>query len=107
MAYRLARTELETLAKLGAAARLDQLERERSAILRAFPEFRGGRAASRGVASDPNRGETPARVESPEAGSTRRRRRSTMSAAGRRAVSVRMKKYWAQRRKQKGVAAAR
>jgi hypothetical protein len=34
--------------------------------------------------------------------SGRRRRRRTMSAAGRRAVSVRMRKYWAERRKAKG-----
>ena len=76
----LSRSEMKRLARLGAKARLEELRAEEAAIRRAFPDlFRGG--ASAGGAS----------------GSTRRRR--GMSAAARKAVSERMKKYWAARRK--------
>jgi len=86
----LSRDELRRLARLGAKSRLEELRREEAAIRRAFPElFRGG---GRGAAAD----EAPAR-----AGGRRRRRRSRMSAAARKAVSERMKKYWASRRKSK------
>ena len=78
----LSRNELQQLARLGAKSRLEELRREEAAIRRAFPDlFRGGRAA---------------------AGSGAPRRRRSMSAAARRAVSERMKKYWAGRRKNKG-----
>jgi len=80
MAANMDRTELIRLARLGAEARLVALERERAEILRNFPELKNGRAV-RGVAAAP------------------RRRRSHMSAAARKAVSIRMKKYWASRRK--------
>ena len=81
----LSRDELQRLARLGAKARLEELQREQTAIRQAFPElFRG--SAGR-----------------PAAGAKRRRRRSrNMSAAARKAVSIRMKKYWAERRKAKG-----
>ena len=75
------RKELE---RLGAQARLDQLQSEIAAIRRAFPGLGRGRPPAAA-------GEAPGR-----------RRRSRMSAAARRAVSVRMKKYWAARRKAKG-----
>jgi hypothetical protein len=76
------RKELE---RLGAQARLNQLQSEMAAIRRAFPGLgRGPRPAADG-----------------EGGGPRKRRRSRMSAAARRAVSVRMKKYWAARRKAK------
>jgi hypothetical protein len=78
--------ELRRLARLGAIARLEQLKQEEAAIRAEFPELfgRGRRAA--GVAS-------PAKP-------ARRRRR--MSSAARKAVSERMRKYWAERRKAKG-----
>ena len=74
------RKELE---RLGAQARLDQLSAEIAAIRRAFPGLGRGRRPSAVGDAPP------------------RRRRSRMSAAARRAVSVRMKKYWAARRKAK------
>jgi hypothetical protein len=80
--------ELRRLAQLGAGARLAELERERAALLRLFP---GLRAATRRSSSD---GTT----------ATRRKRRG-MSAAERKAVSIRMKRYWAQRRKAKAAKA--
>ena len=77
------RQELFRLARLGAEARLRALEIERTQILRSFPGLKAGAtAASTGAAG---------------AGPARRRRQ--MSAAERRSVSVRMKKYWAERRR--------
>ena len=72
--------DMKSLAKEGAKARLWQLETEKNDLLRAFPDLRDG---------------TSSRVTSQE-GSRRGRRR--MTAAERRSVSVRMKKYWAERR---------
>jgi hypothetical protein len=80
--------ELKRLARLGAAARLAELNRERAALLRNFPGLR--------AASDDS---SPAEEGTGRGG--RRRRRGGMSAAARRAVSVRMRKYWAARRKAK------
>ncbi len=89
---------LRRLAKLGAQARLEQIEMERQAIVAAFPDLaapRRGRAAS-------------ARTQAPKAeapvAAKRRRRRSKMTPAQRREVSERMTKYWAERRKAKGKA---
>jgi hypothetical protein len=83
----LTRNELQHLARLGAKARLEELRQEEAAIRRAFPDLfsRGG-----------SRQDAPAG----KAGRTRRRRK--MSAAARKAVSDRMRKYWADRRKAKG-----
>jgi hypothetical protein len=87
MAVQLDREELVRLARLGAEARLGALEAERAQILRSFPELanraRGADAGGRRAEGAPARG-----------------RRRQMSAAERKAVSVRMKKYWAARRKQ-------
>jgi hypothetical protein len=92
----LSRKELKGLARLGAKSRLEELRREETAIRRAFPDLFRGRGSSQAAASD----------ASAEAGGDgrrrrRRRRRSTMSPAARKAVSERMKKYWASRRKTK------
>jgi hypothetical protein len=82
----LSRDELQRLARLGAKSRLEELRREEAAIRRTFPDLSGrgrGRQAGLGPA----------------------RRRRGMSAAARRAVSVRMKKYWAKRRQEKAAKA--
>ena len=81
--------QLRRLARLGATARLEELHQEESAIRAAFPELfgRGRRAAGNGGAGA---------ASAPAAGGARRRR---MSAANRKAVSERMRKYWAERRK--------
>ena len=79
--------QLRRLARLGAMARLEQLRQEEAAIRGEFPELFGrGRQAQRGDGQL----------------TSGRRRRRAMSAAARRAVSVRMRKYWAARRKAKG-----
>jgi hypothetical protein len=77
--------QLRRFARLGAMARLEQLKMEEAAIRAQFPELfgRGTRAASAAPVS-------------------KRGGRKPMSAAERRAVSARMKKYWAARRKAKG-----
>ena len=85
--------QLRRLARLGAMARLEQMRAEESAIRAEFPELfgRGGRRAD----GTDNATAAPAAKR-------RRRRRPAMSAAGRKAVSERMRKYWAERRKSKG-----
>src|SRR5581483_249050 len=86
----MAKFDLQNYARLGAEARLRQLDEERSAILAAFPDLRTGGAATR-------RGRRP-RVAAAATASTGRRRRRRMSPAQRKAVSERMRKYWASRR---------
>jgi hypothetical protein len=84
------RQELQRLARLGARARLEELRLEEAAIRRAFPDlFRGGRG----------RKQASATASESSTATRRRRRRSKMSAAARKAVSDRMKKYWAERRR--------
>jgi hypothetical protein len=77
------------LARLGAVARLEQLHQEEAAIRSEFPELfgRGRRAAAVTV-------EKPAKRK-------RARNRKPMTAAQKKAVSERMRKYWAERRKGK------
>ena len=81
--------QLRRLARLGAVARLEQLRQEEAAIRGEFPELfgRGRRGAEEGQVA-----------ESAAAGG---RRRKAMSPANRKAVSERMRKYWAERRKAK------
>jgi hypothetical protein len=89
----LSREDLQRLARLGAEKRLEDLRKEEAAILAAFPGLRsaGRRRRTRGQGA-------PAEA----AGTVRRRRRRfKMSAAQKKAVSERMKKYWASRRKAK------
>ncbi len=77
--------QLRRLARLGAIARLEQLKQEEAAIRAEFPELFGrGRRAGVAEAAKPGR------------------RRRRMSSAARKAVSERMRKYWAERRKAKG-----
>lgn len=83
--------QLRRLARLGAMARLEQLRQEEAAIRAEFPELFGrgarGAAGAGGGARKQKR---------------KRRRGGNMSAAARKAVSERMRKYWAERRKAKG-----
>lgn len=86
---------LRGFARIGAMRRLEELRQEVANIRAVFPElFRGGRRA----------GGSPAASAAGEEGRGRRRRRRrwNMSPAQRRAVSERMKRYWAARRKAKG-----
>jgi hypothetical protein len=80
----LSQEQLRRLARLGAIARLEQLREEEAAIRSEFPELFG-----RGRREQVSTGQI----------ARRRRRRRAMSAAARKAVSERMRKYWAERRK--------
>jgi hypothetical protein len=87
------RDTLRAYARVGAMRRIEELRQEMSTIQRAFPElFRGGKSAfGRGGSAAGTDGEVK-----------RARKRFRMSAAQRKAVSERMRKYWAARRKAKG-----
>lgn len=84
--------DLRRWAAVGAQARLEEMERERAAIFRAFPELRARRVrnleASFGVQ------ESAVHI----AGQPRRRK---MSAAGRKAISEAAKRRWAKVRAEK------
>jgi hypothetical protein len=92
----LSRDELQRLARLGAQARIEELKREEDSIRRAFPDLFGGRRGRRG-----RRAAGAQASDGAIATGQRKRKRGRMSAAARRAVSARMKKYWAERRKSK------
>lgn len=94
----MAKFDLKEYARRGAEARVAELQAELATIFRAFPDLRVGRAGRR--ASAP--------VAAGTAGQTARaRRRRTMTAAQRKAVSARMKKYWAERRNAKSAKSAK
>ena len=104
MATDLSREDLRRLARIGAARRLEELRREEAAIRAAFPDLdeaprrrTGGRASGRTSAAG-----APAERKSDAAAAGGRKRGYKMSAAQKRIVSERMKKYWAARRKAKG-----
>src|ERR1044072_2057288 len=90
VAKRIAQAELRALALVGARARLMTLRTEIASLVRLFPEL--------GRGSQPTAGD--------EEGGTKRRkkpgRKHPMSAAERKAVSERMRKYWAERRAARG-----
>ena len=81
MSVRLTQEQLTSLARLGAPVRLEELRRE-IAMLEALLTRTGGRKPS---ASASSRGT---------------RRKPRWSASARKAVSERMRKYWAGRRRQ-------
>ena len=93
MAKKLTADEMHRLARIGAAAKLAQLEREIAALKRAFPGLKPRFAPAPVAAPE------PVRPAAPPAAALPRSRRSPMSAAERKAVSERMKRYWDARRK--------
>jgi hypothetical protein len=77
--------DLKEYARRGAEARIAEVTAELEEIYVAFPDLRkNNRVAAAPIA---------------EVSEPRRRRRLSMTPAQKRAVSVRMKKYWADRRK--------
>jgi hypothetical protein len=98
VAKELTREVLQRLARLGAQRRLEELKQEEAAIRAAFP---GLGAAPPGRGRGRRRAGTAAGADD-SAPPTKRAARYKMSAAQKRAVSERMKKYWAARRKAKG-----
>ncbi len=77
------RSELLRLAQLGAQARLNVLQNEIQQIYRQFPGLKTGRGVQLSAGAAPRKG------------------RRKMSAAERKAVSERMTRYWAARRRAK------
>lgn len=77
-------TRLRQLARVGAEVTLNRLRAEIAAIERTFPEL-----------SSPTRRRQVAQRTATQTRATARK----MSAAARKAVSERMKRYWAERRK--------
>jgi hypothetical protein len=96
VAKKLTGEEMHRLARIGAAAKLAQLEREIAALKRAFPGLKAQRAPAPAPAAGPVPPSPPGSPARP------RSRRSPMSAAERKAVSERMKRYWDARRKDAG-----
>lgn len=82
MPVHLSPDQLHAMARLGATQRIQELEAEITAIR---TTFLGGSAKRAATATSPERAV--------------KRRRSRMNAAQRKAVSERMKRYWADRRK--------
>lgn len=92
----MASTDLRGWAVKGAEQRLLEIAEEARAIFQAFPELREqGRGFNLQSTSTP--GTKPATRRA--TGSGGRRPRRPMTAAERKAVGARMKKYWAERRK--------
>lgn len=82
--------EVNRLARLGAAVRLQQLEEEAAAIRRMFPGL--GRTVPASASA------SAAAPEAPAGGKTKARRKSRMSPAARQAARDRMKAYWARKK---------
>ena len=76
------------LAKKGASHRYEELKAEIAGLIKAFPHLEFGSAIS------------PAAPKEEFDRLRKRRTRKPMSAAAKKAVSLRMKKYWAARKKQ-------
>lgn len=79
----MAKFDLKAFARAGAQARVSELTAELESIFKVFPDLRTGRRKSPGAA---------------QSGAPAKRRRRRMTAAQKKAVSLRMKKYWASRR---------
>ena len=82
--------DLNLYARMGAQARVNQIETELEEIRRAFPSIGGAR-----------RGRPAASVSAVVEEARPRRTRRPMNAAQKKAVGIRMKAYWAARRKAK------
>lgn len=88
-------TDLRHYAVLGAEARLLAIAEEAAAIYRVFPELRD-RPNSGDISAFSGRGKQSSSAGTEANG----RRRSPMTAAQRKAIGERMKRYWAARRGQ-------
>lgn len=101
----LSRTDLHRLARVGAQARLEELRQEQAALLRAFPDLVSGHRVAR-VASATTKTVASNGGTEPN-GTAKPRAKANWSAAERKAVSLRMKRYWAGRRREKAAAAGK
>ena len=83
--------DMKALALRGARLRLAEIDAERKALISAFPSLRRTAGAQKGPL---RRSATPS-ASQPAAAT---KRRPKMTAAQKKAVGARMKKYWAERR---------
>ena len=90
------REELLRLARTGAVARLAELQEEIASIHETFPDLKSGVTAPRPAAVAKAAKPTPA--PTPAAAARGGQANRAWSAAARKAVSERMKRYWAGRR---------
>jgi hypothetical protein len=98
----LAKFDINSYARRGAQIRISELTDELESIYTAFPDLRSGRPGRRGGRRPQNAVGTTGTGGATTGGATAgRRRRRGMTAAQRKAVSARMKRYWADRRKGK------
>lgn len=94
---------IQHYAERGASMRLQELKAEMAAIFRTFPGIEGGQEGASGA----RKGKLPANGASHHAapsgapGGSGARSRPSMSAAQKKEVSARMKRYWAARRAEK------
>ena len=93
VAKKLTSAEMQRLARVGASAKLAQLEREIAALKRAFPGLKPHESPAAAGPADGAAGPLPGPP------SRRRSPRPPMSPAERHVVSDRMKRYWDARRK--------
>lgn len=85
--------DMKALALMGARQRLAHLDAERAAILKSFPILRSAASVEEGSVS---RGRAPRMAGAPATAKKAKGRK--MSAAQKKAVGARMKKYWAERK---------
>jgi hypothetical protein len=88
-------SQIFDLARRGAEHRYAELKAEMTALVKTFPHLAA--QAGHRLSAAAHNARAAAEAEAPKM----RRRAKRMSVAARKAVSVRMKKYWATRRKAK------
>lgn len=95
----MAKFDVQAYARRGAEARVSELKAELDAIYKAFPDLAGRRGRGKGAPAAlayTDDGQTML----PETPAARKRgRRKPLTAAQRKAIGERMRKYWAARKK--------
>jgi hypothetical protein len=89
--------DLHAWARLGASQRLREIDQERAAIVKAFPELSGGPARRR--PGRPPKNSVVAVTTGTVSVQPKTRKRRPMSAAARKAISEAQKARWAKRRR--------
>ena len=90
---------MNDFARMGAQTRLAELAAEVDSIRRMFPDLGSSRSTKRGRPARDNGADRKASPEAPA------RKRKPMSAAAKKAVGERMRRYWAERRQTQGAPA--
>lgn len=96
----MAKFDVQAYARRGAEVRLAELKAELDAIYEAFPDLAGRRGRGKGAPSASLSYTDDGQTILPDAPVARkRRRRKPLTAAQRKAIGERMRKYWAARKK--------